>query len=114
MKYHCEDKMILQLSFHYNGVCYMKYSIKAKSQKHWRFSFHYPLDSLIMFSKKKNHQSSALLAFSQMVPTWGPPGSCRPQMDPMNLAIWAVTMDSLHKVPVMWKKFLCYDIIMSA
>ena len=59
-----------------------------------------------------------------MGPTWGPPGSRRPQMGPM-LVPWTLLsgtfvkgldqwpVDSPHKEPVMYKVFPCYDITMS-
>ena len=45
-----------------------------------------------------------------MGPTWGPPGSYRPQMGPM-LVPWTLLSQSHHKGAVILKVFPCYNII---
>ena len=50
----------------------------------------FPFDAVIMCSKLiwSTFRKGNLTQIAKfMGPTWGPPGSCRPQMGPMNLAI---------------------------
>ena len=49
--------------------------------------FRFRLGALIVEGKNRNAGPSQITKF--MGPTWGPPGSCRPQMGPM-LALWTL------------------------
>ena len=77
------------LSFHRLGECqeYRDICTKLMTSCVWR------VNCVLLLH---NHFARLTQIAKFMGPTWGPPGSCRPQMGPMNLAIREPNMSEVN------------------
>ena len=124
MDSHCKDEMVPWPSYHYSGSYILGKTVYILKQcrgfiglfiwylmtKYWGIAFGYTVFSIATFP------ISQIAKF--MAPTWGPSGSCRPQMGPM-LAPWTLLsgmFNTLHNssLPKRILRHVLYNILVLA